>query len=114
MPYPDNWNHQCSNGHGTGAPRKAQDALVSFSEISMRLTKPQMRGLEFFELNERDPVQLMGRNPPAGKTRNWLIRHLYVDCAPIGAFDAKIFKLSDKGRAALRGDNGKAAKTADL
>ena len=70
----------------------------------MKLTKPQRRGLEFFDLSERDPISLMGRVPPAGKTRNWLIRRLLLDCYPAGAFDMKIFKLSDKGRAALRGD----------
>jgi hypothetical protein len=78
-----------------------------------RLTKPQMRALDFFEKSERDPTTVFGKAAPATKTTNWLVCRLYVDCRSVGAFDMKAFRLSDKGRAALRGkDHG--TKTADV
>jgi hypothetical protein len=77
-----------------------------------RLTKPQQRGLEFFDLSERDPIRLMGCHPPATKTTNWLVKNRFIDRQPVGQFDLRIYALNDKGRAALRGE--KNAETADV
>jgi hypothetical protein len=66
-------------------------------------SKHQVRALEFFELEARDPARLMLTRAPSTRTRNWLIDHQLLEHHPVGQFSFRKYQLTPQGREALAG-----------
>jgi hypothetical protein len=64
-------------------------------------TRQQVKALEFFELEGRDPARLMLTRAPAAKTRNWLISRQLLEHQPVGQFNFRRYQLTQQGREAL-------------